>query len=90
MLCPIIRIIFPRYSSSGIIYKNYCINTKRGVRDVSIKQIEIKYYKSIDSCVLTLENVNLFIGENGTGKSTLMKWIYNPLLIEDYIEEHVK
>ncbi len=26
------------------------------------------------------------IGEEGNGKSTLMKWIYNPLLIDNYIE----
>ncbi len=28
----------------------------------------------------------VIIGEEGNGKSTLMKWIYNPALIEDYIE----
>ena len=28
----------------------------------------------------------VIIGEEGNGKSTLMKWIYNPSLIEDYIE----
>lgn len=26
------------------------------------------------------------IGEEGNGKSTLMKWIYDPALIEDYVE----
>lgn len=31
-----------------------------------------------DKCVI--------IGEEGNGKSTLLKWIYNPELIEDYIE----
>ena len=28
----------------------------------------------------------VLIGEEGNGKSTLMKWIYDPALIEDYIE----
>lgn len=28
----------------------------------------------------------VIIGEEGNGKSTLMKWIYNPLLIESYME----
>lgn len=28
----------------------------------------------------------VIIGEEGNGKSTLMKWIYDPSLIEDYIE----
>ena len=28
----------------------------------------------------------VIIGEEGNGKSTLMKWIYNPALVEDYIE----
>lgn len=28
----------------------------------------------------------VIIGEEGNGKSTLMKWIYNPLLIDNYIE----
>lgn len=28
----------------------------------------------------------VIIGEEGNGKSTLMKWIYNPLLIDDYME----
>ena len=28
----------------------------------------------------------VIIGEEGNGKSTLMKWIYDPALIEDYVE----
>ena len=28
----------------------------------------------------------VIIGEEGNGKSTLMKWIYNPSLVENYIE----
>lgn len=28
----------------------------------------------------------VIIGEEGNGKSTLIKWIYNPALIEDYVE----
>ena len=52
---------------------------------MSIKHIEIKYYKSIDSCVLTLENVNLFIGENGTGKSNILdavRYFFESLLTD--------
>lgn len=28
----------------------------------------------------------VIIGEEGNGKSTLMKWIYNPMLIDNYVE----
>lgn len=52
---------------------------------MSIKQIEIKHFRSIDSCVLTLENVNLFIGENGTGKSNILdavRYFFESLLTD--------
>lgn len=52
---------------------------------MSIERIEIKHFKSIDSCVLKLENVNLFIGENGTGKSNVLdavRCFFESLLVE--------
>ena len=36
--------------------------------------------------VLNKGDKAVIIGEEGNGKSTLMKWIYNPLLIDNYIE----
>ncbi|MDD6217511.1 MAG: ATP-binding cassette domain-containing protein [Roseburia sp.] len=38
------------------------------------------------SLVLNDGDKAVIIGEEGNGKSTLMKWIYNPALVEDYIE----
>lgn len=36
--------------------------------------------------VLNYGDKAAIIGEEGNGKSTLMKWIYNPELVEDYME----
>ncbi len=36
--------------------------------------------------VLNKGDKAVIIGEEGNGKSTLMKWIYDPTLIEDYVE----
>ncbi|MCR5726864.1 MAG: ATP-binding cassette domain-containing protein, partial [Lachnospiraceae bacterium] len=38
------------------------------------------------SLVLNDGDRAVMIGEEGNGKSTLMKWIYDPELVEDYIE----
>lgn len=38
------------------------------------------------SLVLNDGDKAVIIGEEGNGKSTLLKWIYNPELIDDYIE----
>lgn len=38
------------------------------------------------SLVLNDGDKAVIIGEEGNGKSTVLKWIYNPELIEDYIE----
>ncbi|MBQ2557617.1 MAG: ATP-binding cassette domain-containing protein, partial [Lachnospiraceae bacterium] len=38
------------------------------------------------SLVLNDGDRAVMIGEEGNGKSTLMKWIYDPSLVEDYIE----
>ncbi len=32
----------------------------------------------------------VIIGEEGNGKSTLMKWLYNPFLVDDYMEANGK
>ncbi|MDE5588380.1 MAG: ATP-binding cassette domain-containing protein [Acetatifactor sp.] len=38
------------------------------------------------SCVLNDGDKAVIVGEEGDGKSTLLKWIYNPDIIEDYAE----
>ena len=38
------------------------------------------------SLVLNDGDRAVLIGEEGNGKSTLMKWIYDPEMVEDYIE----
>ena len=57
-----------------------------------IKNVTLTHKKDLRTI---LENFSLvlndgdravMIGEEGNGKSTLMKWIYNPELVEDYIE----
>ena len=37
--------------------------------------------------VLNAGDKAVIIGEEGNGKSTLMKWIYDSSLIDEYIEE---
>lgn len=32
----------------------------------------------------------VIVGEEGNGKSTLMKWLYNPFLVDDYMEANRK
>lgn len=59
---------------------------------LQIKNLSLTHKKDLR---VILEDFNLvlnkgdkavIIGEEGNGKSTLMKWIYNPSLIEGYIE----
>ena len=38
------------------------------------------------SCALNSGDKAVIIGEEGNGKSTLLKWLYCPALIEDYAE----
>ena len=38
------------------------------------------------SCTLNAGDKAVIIGEEGNGKSTLLKWIYDPELISDYAE----
>lgn len=50
---------------------------------MSIAKVEIKYYKSIRNSSLAFKDVNLLIGENGTGKSNLLeaiRYFYDSLL----------
>ena len=57
-----------------------------------IKNVTLVHRKDlrtiIDDLSLTLNTGDrvVMIGEEGNGKSTLMKWIYDPSLIEDYVE----
>ncbi len=59
---------------------------------LQIKKLNLTHKKDLR---VILEDFNLvlndgdkavIIGEEGNGKSTLMKWIYNPSLIESYVE----
>ena len=59
---------------------------------LQIKELNILHKKDFR---LILENFNLvlndgdkavIIGEEGNGKSTLLKWIYDPSIVEDYVE----
>lgn len=59
---------------------------------LQIKKLTLTHKKDLRgiledfSLVLNDGDKAVIIGEEGNGKSTLMKWIYNPLLIESYIE----
>lgn len=59
---------------------------------IQIKNVSLTHRKDQK---LMLENFSLspdygdkavIIGEEGNGKSTLLKWIYDPLLISDYVD----
>lgn len=59
---------------------------------LQIKKLNLTHKKDLrvilDDFNLTLNNGDkaVIIGEEGNGKSTLMKWIYNPCLIESYAD----
>ena len=59
---------------------------------LQIKNLSITHKKDLRviikdfSCVLNYGDKAVIIGEEGNGKSTLMKWIYNPELAEEYVE----
>ena len=40
--------------------------------------------------VLNDGDKEVIVGEEGNGKSTLMKWLYSPLLVDDYMEGNGK
>ena len=59
---------------------------------LQIKELTLTHRKDLR---VLIENFNLvlnqgdkavMIGEEGNGKSTLMKWMFKPSLVEDYIE----
>jgi len=56
--------------------KNICFTHKKDLREI------LRDF----SCVLNDGDKAVIIGEEGNGKSTLLKWIYDPALIEGYIE----
>ena len=59
---------------------------------LQIKNLSITHKKDLReivqdfSCVLNAGDKAVIIGEEGNGKSTLLKWIYAPDMIEDYAE----
>lgn len=59
---------------------------------LQINNLTLTHTKDLNNLVedfnLTLNHGDkaVIIGEEGNGKSTLIKWIYNPVLIESYIE----
>lgn len=59
---------------------------------LQIKNLNIAHKKDLRillqdfSCVLNAGDKAVVIGEEGDGKSTLLKWIYDPALVEDYTE----
>ena len=65
---------------------------RKGIRMLQIKNCKLTHKKDLrvilDNFKLTLNygDKAVLIGEEGNGKSTLLKWIYDPGLIEDYVE----
>ena len=59
---------------------------------LQIKKLNLTHKKDLRiilndfNLVLNDGDKAVIIGEEGNGKSTLMKWIYNPSLVENYIE----
>ena len=59
---------------------------------LQIKNLNITHKKDLRvllqdfSCVLNAGDKAVIIGEEGDGKSTLLKWIFDPDLTEDYAE----
>ena len=57
------------------------------IKNVSlIHRKDLKDILSNFSLTLNYGDKAVMIGEEGNGKSTLLKWIYNPELIKDYVE----
>ncbi|SFQ21450.1 ATPase components of ABC transporters with duplicated ATPase domains [Lachnospiraceae bacterium XBB1006] len=59
---------------------------------IQIKELTINHRKDLRviiedfHCILQDGDKAVLIGEEGNGKSTLMKWLYDPKLVEDYAE----
>ena len=56
--------------------KNLCFTHRKDLKEI------LKDF----SCVLNDGDKAVIIGEEGNGKSTLLKWIYDPALVEEYVE----
>ena len=56
--------------------KNLCFTHRKDLKEI------LKDF----SCVLNDGDKAVIIGEEGNGKSTLLKWIYDPVLIDEYVE----
>lgn len=73
----------------------FCGKTQASVKEANmlqLKNITITHKKDLRilledfSCVLNDGDKAVMIGEEGNGKSTLLKWIYDPELISTYAE----
>lgn len=68
------------------------IDTERRIAMLQIKHLSITHKKDLRTIlkdfqfVLNTGDKAVIIGEEGNGKSTLLKWIYDPQLIESYTE----
>ena len=78
---------------------SFCVKKqKRGCRSkgdfcmMQIKKLTLTHKKDLRviledfQLVLNDGDKAVIIGEEGNGKSTLLKWMYDPALTEDYIE----
>jgi len=72
--------------------KHAASGRKKEVYMLQIKNLTLTHQKDLRvilqdfSCVLNPGDRAVIIGEEGNGKSTLLKWIYSPELIENYAE----
>ena len=69
-------IIWLRLGGTMLQIKNLSITHKKDLRSIVQKF----------SLVLNDGDKAVMIGEEGNGKSTVLKWIYDPEMIEDYAE----
>ena len=57
--------------------KNLTLTHKKDLREIL----------SDFSCVFNNGDKAVIIGEEGNGKSTLLKWLYDPLMVEEYCDQ---
>ncbi len=73
-------------------YFGNCPPRGQGDYMIQIKNVSFTHRKDLKeflkdfSLTLNYGDKAVIIGEEGNGKSTLLKWIYNPELISDYVE----
>lgn len=72
---------------------DFFASVKKGVKNMlQINGLNLTHKKDLRiildkfDLVLNYGDKAAIIGEEGNGKSTLMKWIYNPEIVEEYIE----